>query len=101
MGEASMEYGYNTSEVENFLNEIHSDALQAAKDAVNESSEVENAVNSNWEGKAKEDWLGLFSKDKEHVCTQLDNLYNVLRSEINELNTAMANKDQNMMKDLG
>ena len=99
-GSGSNEYGYSTSAVESYLEDIHSSALQAAKDAVNEASVVENAVSNNWEGKAKDDWLEIFAKDRQHVCDQLDNLYAVLRSEINSLNSAMAQKDNTMMKEL-
>lgn len=91
-------YGYNSSGVESYLEEIKSHAIQEAKDAVLNINEIKTCCESEWEGKARENFVANLAKDAQHIANQFDALYEILVKEINSLNAAMANKDETLIK---
>ena len=93
-----MEYGYDANGVSQYLDNIKSEALQQAKDAVLDTTVLVNACESNWEGKARENFVTNLNKDAQHVGDQFDALYNVLCSEINSLSEAYADKDGQLIQ---
>jgi len=94
-----MQYGYSTEGVSEYLEAIKSEALTNAKDAVKDISLIKTACDNNWEGKAKDNFKVNLQKDADHVADQFDALYNILVSEINSLNAAMANKDEELIEE--
>lgn len=95
---SDMQYGYDTAGVSEYLEAIKSEALQLAKEAVLDVSEIKSCCEENWEGKARENFVVNLEKDAKHVSEQFDALYNVLVAEVNSLNAAMANKDEELIK---
>lgn len=96
-----MTYGFSADAVAQYLADVKSIALTDAKDAVySESalSPIKTACEEHWEGKSRENFLTNLSKDAEHVANQFDQLYNILESEINSVQAAMANKDEDLIK---
>lgn len=92
-----LQFGYDTNGVSDYLDAIHSEALQQAKDAVLNTSAIETCCNNEWEGRAKENFLNNLRTDAQHVADQFEALYGVLVSEVNSLNAAMANKDESLI----
>lgn len=92
-----MQYGFDTGGLEQYLHSIESEALQHAKDAVDDTNGIKSACEKNWEGKAKENYLANLEKDKQHVNEQLDALYNILKNEISSVMAAMRNKDEQLI----
>ncbi|MCI8460979.1 MAG: hypothetical protein HFE81_06235 [Bacilli bacterium] len=90
-------YGYDTSGVEGYLDAIKADAIEQAKEAVLDISEIKSCCEAEWEGKARENFVTNLTKDSQHVAEQFDALYAILTSEINSLNAAMANKDETLI----
>lgn len=90
-------YGYSTEGVANYLDAIHTDAIQKAKDAVEDISGIKTCCENEWEGKARENFVANLEQDAKHVSEQFDALYNILVTEINSLNAAMANKDESLI----
>ncbi len=90
-------YGYDTAGVEGYLDAINSEAITTAKEAVLDISEIKSCCESEWEGKARENFVTNLTKDSQHVAEQFDALYQILVSEINSLNAAMANKDETLI----
>ena len=99
MGEglSSLKYGHDTSGVSEYLEEIKTGALQNAKDAVQNITDLENACKADWKGKACENYLTNLRKDSNHCAEQFDMLFNILVSEVNSVNAAMTNKDANLI----
>jgi uncharacterized protein YukE len=95
---SDLSYGYSTEGVTSYLDDIKSEALDEAKEAVIDISSIQTECENNWEGKARENFITNLQKDANHVADQFDTLYNVLVSEINSLNAAMANKDEELIK---
>lgn len=91
-------YGYSTEGVEAYLQAIHTEAIQKAKDAVEDISGIKTCCENEWEGKARENFIANLEQDAKHVSEQFEALYNILVSEINSLNAAMANKDEELIK---
>lgn len=90
-------YGYNTEGVGAYLDAIKSEALQLAKDAVLDISEIKTCCENEWEGKARENFVANLTKDAQHVADQFDTLFRILVSEVASLNAAMANKDETLI----
>ena len=82
---ADNEYGYNTNEIANYLDQIHSDAFVKTIEALDDLSEIVTAADKTWEGEAKQKWLDNLAKDKEHVVEQLTALYHNLQNEVSSL----------------
>lgn len=90
-------YGYDADGVGQYLENIHSDYLQKAKDAVEDISQIQQCCEQEWEGKSRENFVANLQKDSAHVGEQMDALYNVLVNEINSLQAAMSNKDEELI----
>lgn len=95
---SEMEYGYDTAGVEEYLEAIRTEALQHAKEAVEDISSIKTCCENEWEGRARENFVMNLEKDAKHVSEQFDALYNTLVGEIKSLNAAMANKDEELIK---
>lgn len=93
-----MEYGYDQGGMESYLDEIETTALQEAKNAVEDISGIQQVCESEWEGKARENFVTNLQKDALHVSEQFTALYNILRSEVASLQAAMANKDEELIQ---
>ncbi len=89
----SMKYGTDSAGVSSYLEEIHSGALQAAKEAIKNTEEIKSTCDANWEGKAKENFLKNLETDGDHVNEQFDALYGILCETINSASAAMRRKD--------
>ena len=92
-----MSYGYSTAGVADYLEAIKSEALNLAKEAVLDTSEIKTCCENEWEGKARENFVANLETDGRHVAEQFDTLYTILVSEINSVNAAMANKDESLI----
>lgn len=92
------EYGYDASGVEQYLEDIKSNYLDKAKEAVNDISAIQTCCENEWEGKARDNFVTNLTKDAAHVGEQFDTLYMVLVGEINSLKNAMANKDEELIE---
>ena len=95
----NMQYGYDAAGVSNYLDEIKSIVLTEASDTVKDISKIKTVCETEWEGKAREQFLINLQKDANHVADQYNTLYNILISEINSVQAAMANKDESLIKE--
>lgn len=93
-----LNYGYDAGGMQTYLDAIHADCIEAAKTAVKNTDGIKTVCDEHWEGKAKENFKINLDKDAAHVCDQFDALYNILVSEINSLQAAMANKDEELIE---
>lgn len=92
------EYGYEASGVQAYLDEIHADCIVEAQTAVEDTSSIETILDNEWEGKARDNFKQNLKNDAKHVSEQFDALYTVLTQEINSLQAAMANKDEELIE---
>ena len=95
---SEMEYGYSQEGLGKYLESIKSEVIDKASNAILDTSAIENVCNSEWEGKAKENFLTNLKKDAQHVSDSLATLYSILVSEVNSVQAAMANKDEELIK---
>ena len=93
-----LEHGYDTNGVDQYLQEIKAQALEEAKSAVLNTNGLVSCCEQNWEGRARENYLNNLQKDAQHCAEQFDALYEILVSEVNSLNAAMANKDEELIR---
>ena len=90
------QYGFDTAGVAQYLEDIKAQSLQQAKDTVLDTSSLVQCCEANWEGRAREAYVENLNRDAQHCADQFDALYNALVSEVNQLNAAMANKDESL-----
>jgi len=95
---SDLQYGYDNSGLEAYLEEIKAMFLDEAKTRVEDISAIKTCCENEWEGKARENFVANLEKDSKHVGEQFEALYQVLVNEINSLNAAMANKDEELIK---
>lgn len=93
-----LEHGYSTAGVDEYLQEIKAQALEEAKKAVLNTGSLVSCCEQNWEGRARENYVNNLQKDAQHCADQFDALYQILVSEVNSLNAAMANKDEELIR---
>lgn len=94
-----MNYGYYASGVSSYLEEIKSTVLTKAQEAVIDTKQIETVCESKWSGKSKDAFLSNLKKDASHVSEQLGALYSVLQDEVYAVQAAMANKDEELIKE--
>lgn len=92
-----MSHGYNTSGVENYIAELKAIVLTEAAEEIKNIDEIRTACEANWEGQARENFLNNVKLDAEHVAEQYNQLYNILQTEINNVQNAMSNFDYNLI----
>lgn len=92
------EYGYDQEGMNQYLEQIKSTELQNAKDAVEDISSIKTVCENEWEGKARENFVANLEQDAKHVSEQFTALYQILESEINSAQAAMANKDEELIQ---
>lgn len=95
---SEMQYGYDTAGVDQYIADIKTEALQKAKDAVLDISNIKTCCEAEWEGRSREAFVANLEKDAQHVSEQFEALYNALTAEIKSLNAAMANKDEELIQ---
>ncbi len=95
---SELQYGFDSEGVDSYLKEIKSIVLTQAADALDSTSGIKSVCESNWEGKARDDFLSNLKKDKDHVKEQFEELYEILDGEINQVKNAMANKDKTLIE---
>lgn len=95
---SELEYGYDASGMEQYLQEIKAEYLDRAKDAVLNTEGIVRVCQHEWEGRARDNFITNLNSDAQHVGEQFDALYLVLVQEINSLQAAMANKDEELIK---
>lgn len=94
---SELQYGYDAAGVDAYIEGIRAKVLTEVAAQLDDLSEITNACNNHWEGKAKEAFLQNLAKDKDHVKEQYQKLYNILESEISSVHAAMANKDESLI----
>ena len=94
---SDMEYGFDSDGVATYLDEIKVQALEEAKNAVLDTSSLVQCCETHWEGRAREKYVENLKRDAQHCADQFDALYNILVAEVNQLNAAMANKDESLI----
>lgn len=94
----SFSYGYDREGVNKYINDIKATALQEASDAVKNIDAIRNCCNENWKGKAKDNFVFNLEQDSQYVAKQFIKLYANLVQEIESVNAAMANKDEELIK---
>lgn len=92
-----MSYGFDQGGLEEYLEQIRSEVLQIAQQDVMDISSIVNVCETEWEGKARENFVVNLAADAQHVADQYGLLYNALQSEIRSLQAAMANKDETLI----
>lgn len=90
-------YGFSSSGVDAYLEDIKSNALQNAKDAVTNLTDINSVLDTEWEGKAKDNFKTNLNKDAKHVADQFDALFTILTTEVHSVEAAMANKDNELI----
>lgn len=94
-----MSYGYDNGGVVQYLFDIRSESLQTAITNVQNIDQIKDVCDATWAGKSKDAFISNLRKDADHVAEQFDALYRVLVREINSVRAAMANKDEDLIKE--
>ncbi len=92
-----MQYGFDSTGVDQYLNDIKAIVLTNAAGLIKDTSAIKTTCDNEWEGKAKEAFEANLDKTANHVADQFTSLYNVLNSEVDQVHAAMANKDESMI----
>lgn len=93
-----LNYGYDKAGVDQYIDNIKGIVLTEACEQIRDISSIESVCDQEWEGQAKENFKTNLKTDAEHLCKQFEFLYNVLTSEINSVQAAMSNKDEELIK---
>lgn len=92
-----MQYGYDANKIREYLKEIKSDALTTAVSVLENTSEIIQCCEQNWEGEARENFVKNLKRDVKHVVEQIDQLYVILQNEVYSIQNAMGEKDSQLI----
>lgn len=95
---SEMNFGFDSAGVEQYLEDIKSGALLNAKTAVEDTTDVVTILDNEWEGKARDNFKTNLTSDAKHISEQFDALYEILQTEISQVQAEMANKDEELIK---
>ena len=90
-------YVYDQKQLDDYITQIKAEALDKAVDAVMNIDKIKNACESEWEGKARENFVQNLENDAKHVSEQFEALYRNLEAEVKSAQAAMANKDEELI----
>lgn len=93
-----LNYGFDSNGLSDYLDAIKSEYLTKAADAVLNYGSIVSCCENEWEGQARDNFVENLKKDAQHVADQYQALYEALVAEFNSLAAAMANKDQELIK---
>ena len=62
-----LQYGFDVDGVEEYIKDIKSVVLTQAAEALDDLSDIKQACEKHWEGRARDDFLENVEKDKKHV----------------------------------
>lgn len=92
---ADLQYGGSSAGVEELAGTLKT-KIEAAKAAVKDLTEVNNALDANWAGKAQEKFKESIKSDAEAVGNAIESLFGVLEQELTSIIYEMQNNDLNM-----
>lgn len=93
-------FGYDIAGTQAFLNELKASYLdQAASDARN-TDEIFTSVDESWVGQAAEDFKIAINEDCNALSRTLEQLYEQLESQINNISSSIADTDAGLMSNL-
>lgn len=94
--------GYDENNVQTALNNLNRVVIQ---DAINEMNsamdDLYTAVNDAWVGNSAEAFKDNMQYDKNTICTGLNESYQVLENEMNQIVNEMSNVDENLVERRG
>ncbi len=94
-----LDIGVSANGIDEYQKSIKSSLLTTSKQLINDVKEVENAINSGWQGDSKERFLKNFKKTREQICDDLDKEYENLKDIIDDLRGAYYAIDDSLIKD--
>lgn len=92
---AEFSYGGDSSAVEGLISELVA-KVAAAQEVVTTLTEVETALDSNWAGKAEENFKANLANDASKVSTKVGVLLATLSTEIQNIMSEMQSNDMHM-----
>jgi len=95
----ALKYGYDAGGLTSYLEDIKTKSLQNAKTAVENTKGIKGVCEAEWEGHARENFVTNLDNDAKHVSQQFQTLYEILEAEVNAAQAAMANKDEELIKE--
>ena len=95
---SDLQYGYDSAGLETYLSEIKSTVIDEASSAIEDISSITTVCEQEWEGKARDNFVTNLGNDARHVSEQLQSLYSILVTEIHQVQAAMSNKDEELIK---
>lgn len=91
--------GYDANEVQTALNNIRTDVIGATQDALRQNmNSLREAVDNVWVGQSAENFKSNMSTDMEAICSYLDEAYESLKNELNQITNEMSQIDENLVE---
>lgn len=95
---ADMKYGFESSGVSAYLEEVRASSLETASEHAEDISKIKSALEDTWEGKSREKYLVNLAQDVKKFQDALLGLYNAFEKEVANTAVNMKEFDENLIK---
>lgn len=93
-------FGYDIAGTQAFLNELKASYLDQASSDARNNDEIFTCVDESWQGQAAEDFKTAINEDCNALSRTLEQLYEQLESQINNISSSIADIDAGLMGNL-
>lgn len=93
----SMTIGVSQAGVQQYLEELKVECFDTAKKDLQEVAAIQSALDKNWQGHAKDVFIGQFNESIETVTNALNTEYNTLTAQINNVMSDYFSVDNSLM----
>ena len=97
---SEMSHGFDEVGVSEYLEKLRAIVLTNAAEQIRDISGISTMCDNNWSGQAKDDYINQLKKTSEHTAQQLENLYNILVSEVSAIMNSMDSFDKNLFSNM-
>lgn len=92
-----LDIGVSKAGMEQYKEQIKSDLLITSKELLQNTSEIERAVNAGWQGVSKDKFLSDFKNAVDKICQDLENEHTNLQSVLENLEEIYYQVDASIM----
>lgn len=96
-GIADMTIGISHKGMETYLDELKVEILDDMTTVINDTQELENAINNGWQGQSRDKWMAKFNSMRKNIVSDLNKEYYDLLHRLEELEDNYFAQDAKMI----
>jgi uncharacterized protein YukE len=91
-------HGVSFTGMQTYQQELQMNTFRRIRDAINNTSEVENAVRAGWVGTAADNFIHNIQTGAQRMSDQVTEIENMLITELNGIMSQIGDMDENLVE---